>query len=148
MHIYYRLKTEYTYSNYGRSNFIIKHFCHQVAPLRYHVTLHKCFYVMLWCNKTYMLQTECKNVTYIKSYGHLCKYISKKSHLCRQVALPGTRWRCRSGSTAEKVCNGHMYMCAKFHACFQKCTNILLSHWTKMSIPGSKNMKDYRKSMT
>ena len=42
-----------------------------------------------------------------------------------------TRGRCRSGSTAEKVCNGHMYMCANFHACFQKCTNILLSHWTK-----------------
>jgi len=43
------------------------------------------------------------------------------------VAPPGTRWRCRSGSTAEKVCNGHMYMCAKFHACFQKCTNIVIS---------------------
>ena len=43
-----------------------------------------------------------------------------------------TRGRCRSGSTAEKVCNGHMYMCAKFHACFQKCTNILLSHWTNV----------------
>jgi hypothetical protein len=38
----------------------------------------------------------------------------------------------KCGSTAEKVCNGHMYMCAKFHACFQKCTNILLSHWTTM----------------
>ena len=28
-------------------------------------------------------------------------------------------------------CSDHIYQYAKFGACFQKCTNIVLSHWTK-----------------
>ena len=34
------------------------------------------------------------------------------------------------GSIACSDCGGHIYQCAIFGACFQKCTNIVLSHWT------------------
>ena len=43
---------------------------------------------------------------------------------------PATRGRCRGGSIASSDCGDHIYQCAKFGACFQKCTNIVLSHWT------------------
>ena len=43
---------------------------------------------------------------------------------------PAARGRCQGGSIACSDCGDHIYQCAKFGACFQKCTNIVLSHWT------------------
>ena len=37
---------------------------------------------------------------------------------------PAARGRCRGGSIACSDCGDHIYQCAKFGACFQKCTNI------------------------
>ena len=38
--------------------------------------------------------------------------------------------RCWGGYIACNDCSDHIYQYAKFGACFQKCTKIVLSHWT------------------
>ena len=43
---------------------------------------------------------------------------------------PAARGRCWGGSIACCDCSDHIYQYTKFGACFQKCTNIVLSHWT------------------
>ena len=40
------------------------------------------------------------------------------------MTLPAARGRCQGGSIACSDCGDHIYQCAKFGACFQKCTNI------------------------
>ena len=42
---------------------------------------------------------------------------------------PTARGRCWGGYIACSYCSDHIQY-AKFGACFQKCTNIVLSHWT------------------
>ena len=44
------------------------------------------------------------------------------------------RGRCWGGSIACSDCSDHIYQYAKFGACFQKCTNIVLSHWTMANV--------------
>ena len=46
------------------------------------------------------------------------------------MTSPAARGRCWGGSIACSDCSDHIYQYAKFGACFQKCTNIVLSHWT------------------
>ena len=48
----------------------------------------------------------------------------------QHMTPPTTRGRCWGGSIACSDCSDHIYQYAKFGACFQKCTNIVLSQWT------------------
>ena len=48
----------------------------------------------------------------------------------QHMTPPTARGRRRGGSIACSDCSDHIYQYAKFGACFQKCTNIVLSHWT------------------
>ena len=66
------------------------------------------------------LKTDRKNP--IRSKGmHTC--MAACAHV-QYMTPPAARGRCRGGSIACSDCGDHIYQCANFGACFQKCTNI------------------------
>ena len=55
---------------------------------------------------------------------------------------PAARGRCRGGSIACSDCGDHIYQCAKFGACFQKCTNIAYLGAKPLDYMGSSTVSD------